>query len=506
MAVVATPVGGVSGTEPRDDGGHSEMAPNRATQAPHRIVRWCHVPGSPCANMFNAAHPPYGSSITPGSAMWHYLSMANEITRRDFMNGVSIAIVGAVGFVLSRTQAAEATTPSYPPGRDGLRGSHAGSFEAAHRLRDGSPFDLSKAELRERYDLVVVGAGISGLAAAHFYRQQRPGARILILDTNDDFGGHAKRNEFVVDGQTLLGYGGTQSIDSPAHHWDVVAKGLLKDLGIEVRRFDKAFDDKFYTRWNLSRGVFFKKEVFGVGRLVRRPFGTWQEADEDPRDSEALRAYLEQFPLGAAARAQLFEMIWSDCDVLSGKTARQRISVLEHLSYRDFLKQYWQADDEVLKFLQTRTHDLWAVGIDAVPASETLASPGLKAQRAALGAEPEEPYIYHFPDGNASIARMLVRRLIPSIAPGNSMEDIVLAPFAYAQLDRPEHPVRIRLNSTAVDVRNVDRGVEVAYVRGGEVTRVAAAGCVLACYQAMIPYIVSEAGDEQRAPLHDNVR
>jgi spermidine dehydrogenase len=438
--------------------------------------------------------------------------MSTGITRRDFMNGIAIAVAGAAGVGLSPARAAggpaegAGAAPIYPPGLDGLRGSHAGSFEAAHRLRDGSPFDISKAALRERHDLVVVGAGISGLAAAHFYGQRRPGARILILDTNDDFGGHAKRNEFVVDGQTLLSYGGTQSIDSPAHHWDGVAKALLKDLGIEVRRFDKAFDGEFYARWNLGRGVFFKKEVFGVDRLVRRPFGTWQEADEDPRDSQALRAYLEQFPLGAAARAKLFEMIWSDRDVLSGKTARQRLGVLEHVSYRDFLKQYWQADDEVLKFLQTRTHDLWAVGIDAVPASETLASPGLKAQRAALGAEPEEPYIYHFPDGNASIARMLVRRLIPSIAPGNSMEDIVLAPFMYPQLDRPEHPVRIRLNSTAVDVRNVDRGVEVAYVSGGEVTRVAAAGCVLACYQAMIPYIAPEAGDEQRAALHDNVR
>jgi spermidine dehydrogenase len=262
----------------------------------------------------------------------------------------------------------------------------------------------------------------------------------------------------------------------------------------------------FYARWNLNQSVFFKKEVFGVDRLVRRPFGTWQELDEDPRDSQALRAYLDQFPLGQKARAQLFEMVWSDRDVLSGKTRRQRLDVLEHTSYRDFLKEYWDADDEVLKYLQTRTHELWAVGIDAVPASETLTLPGLKAQRAALRVEPEEPYIYHFPDGNASIARMLVRKLIPGIAPGDTMEDIVLARFDYAQIDRPEHPVRIRLNSTAVDVRNVAQGVEVAYVNRGKVARVAAEYCVLACYHAMIPYIAPEAGAEQRTALHDNVR
>jgi spermidine dehydrogenase len=428
--------------------------------------------------------------------------MTAGITRRDFINGIAVAVAGAAGIDLSRAEA----LPLYPPGRDGLRGSHVGSFEAAHRLRDGARFDISQAPVAEHYDLAVVGAGLSGLAAAHFYRQRRPNARILLLDTNDDFGGHAKRNEFVVDGQTLLGYGGTQSIDGPAHNWDGVAKSLLKDLGVDVQRFNKAFDQEFYARWNLNHGVFFKKEVFGVDRLVRRPFGTWQEVDETPHDSEALRSYLDQLPLGDKARRQLFDMIWSDRDVLPGKTQHQRLAILEHLSYRDFLKQYWQVDDEVLKYLQTRTHDLWAVGIDAVPASETLGMPGLKAQRAALSAGQEEPYIYHFPDGNASIARLLVRRLIPGIAPGSTMEDIVLARFDYGQIDRAEHPVRIRLNSTVVDVRNVDRGVEVAYVNGGNVVRVAAADCVLACYHAMIPYIASETEAGQRAALHDNVR
>ena len=436
------------------------------------------------------------------------------------MNGVAIAVTGAAGLGFSGARAADPATaadppiaagpataaaPLYPPGRDGLRGSHAGSFEAAHRLRDGSPFDITQAALTEHHDLVVVGAGISGLAAAFFYRQRRPDARVLILDTNDDFGGHAKRNEFVVDGQMLLGYGGTQSIDGPAR-WSGVAKGLLKDLGVDVNRFKRAFDQDFYARWNLSHSVFFKSEVFGVDRLVRWPFGTWQELDENPPDGASLQAYLGQFPLGERARAQLYEMIESDRDVLRGKTPQQRRAILEHLSYRDFLKQYWDADDEVLKFLQTRTHELWAVGIDAVPASETPTLPGLKAQRAALAAQPEEPYIYHFPDGNASIARLLVRKLIPAIAPGDSMEDIVLARFDYSQLDRAEHPVRIRLNSTAVDVRNAARGVELAYVTGGNAARVGARDCVLACYHAMIPYIAPETGAAQRTALHDNVR
>jgi spermidine dehydrogenase len=438
--------------------------------------------------------------------------MTNGITRRDFMNGVAMTIVGTYGLERAGATPSAATdgaTPAYPPAQSGLRGSHVGSFEAAHRLRDGVPFDLTGAVINEHYDLVVVGGGISGLASAYFYQQRRPNARILILDTNDDFGGHAKRNEFRVDGKILIGYGGTQSIDSPKRKWDRVARDLLKDLGIDVKRFNVDFDQEFYSRWALQHAVFFKKEVFGSDRLVRRPFGAWGEFDENPTDESSLRHYLDQMPISDRARAQLFEMYWSDRDVLAGHTAAQRREILEHTSYSDFLRRYWNADDDVVKFLQTRTHELWATGIDAVPASETMSYPGLKAQRAALagqGDDEEEPYIYHFPDGNASIARLLVRKMIPSIAPGHTMDDIVLAPFDYSTLDRPGQAVRIRLNSTAVDVRNVARGVEIAYVNGSSVFRVAARDCILACYHAMIPYIAPETSEIQRTALHANVR
>jgi len=435
--------------------------------------------------------------------------MTQGITRRDFMNGVALAIVGS-GSLEPAGAAPSAAAPGpagiYPPTLTGLRGSHIGSFETAHRLRDGAPFDLSGAQVSEHYDLVVVGGGISGLASAYFYRQRRPDARILILDTNDDFGGHAKRNEFYVDGKLVIGYGGTQSIDSPKHQWGRVARDLLKDLAIDIERFDSAFDQEFYSRWGLQHAVFFKREVFGTDRLVRRPFGAWGEFNENAADENSLREYLAQMPISERARAQLFEMCWSDRDVLAGHGAAQRREILEHTSYRDFLRRYWNADDDVLKFLQTRTHDLWAIGIDAVPASETLNLPGLKAQRASFAAEQPEPYIYHFPDGNASIARMLVRKLIPGVAPGRTMDDIVLARFDYTQLDRPDQPARIRLNSTVVEARNVAHGVEAAYVTGGNVFRVAARHCILACYQAMIPYIAPETTEIQRMALHQNVR
>lgn len=431
--------------------------------------------------------------------------MPNTITRRDFLNGVALTLVGS-----SSIRSALANQPAiYPPRLTGLRGSHPGSFEVSHALRDGATFDLAAAAISEQFDLVVIGGGISGLASAHYYRQRNSSARILILETNDDFGGHAKRNEFQVDGRTLLAYGGTESMEAPVHKWSPVAHGLLRDIGVDLKRFNTAFDEHFFSRWDLQRATFFKKEAFGQDRLVRRPFGGWNDADEAPETESSLRAYLEQMPLSAPARDTLFEMIWSDRDVLAGKSVAERQWIIEHTSYRDFIVRHWHANDEVVKFLQTRSHDEWAVGIDAVPPSIALTMPGLKAQLAVLGmkyADIPEPYIHHFPDGNASIARLLVRGLIAGAAPGKTMDDIVLARMDYDALDRPGQAVRIRLNSTAVDVRNVGSGVEIAYVKEGQLSRLASRDCVMACYQAVMPYIAPEIGAEQRAALHENVR
>ena len=98
----------------------------------------------------------------------------------------------------------------------------------------GANFPVDGLPIEETYDLVVVGGGISGLAAAWFYRRAKPSARILILDNHDDFGGHAKRNEFTLDGRRIIGYGGSQSLQSPNALYSPVAKGLLRDLGVDI--------------------------------------------------------------------------------------------------------------------------------------------------------------------------------------------------------------------------------------------------------------------------------
>ncbi|MFW2851938.1 NAD(P)-binding protein [Sphingomonas sp. TX0543] len=435
--------------------------------------------------------------------------MSDGIVRRDFLNGVAIAITGAATGC-TRHSASSAAAP-YPPAKTGLRGSHPGSFETAHRVRDGERFELDPMPVSERYDLVVVGAGISGLAAAFFHHRARPNDRILVLDTNDDFGGHAKRNEFDVDGRKLLGYGGTQSIESPRSTYSPVAAGLLRELGVDITRFDTAFDRKFYRNAGLRTATFFARERYGEDRLVLGPppeaygAGDPEMAAAQP---EALRPVLDHYPLPPESKARVIAIETSGRDPLAGKSDAEKRRIIRSTSYADFLRRYWDADDLVLSVYRQRLLGIWVSSLEGVSAASAFNTglPGGQGLKLDAHETNEEPYIYHFPDGNASIARMLVRRLIPGIAPGTTMTDIVTAPFDYLALDRPANPVRIRLSSTAVRVRNRAGRVDVGYMRAGKLARVEAKACVLACYNMMIPYILDDVPEAQRAALAMNVK
>jgi spermidine dehydrogenase len=439
------------------------------------------------------------------------LGMDSNVTRRDFLNGVGITVgaslLGADPFLLETfgvpdaSFAPEKDANYYPPAKTGLRGSHVGSFEVAHALRDGKQWPDAEDE-KESYDLIVVGGGISGLAAAYFYRKSFGSKeKILILDNHDDFGGHAKRNEFRAANRLLLGYGGTQSIEAPGHY-SAEAIGLLKEIGIDVQRFYKYFDQNLYKSMNLQRGTFFDKETFGVDKLV--PGAGVHSTPEA----------VTQIPIEEAARKDLLRLENDAIDYLPDLSPEQKRVKLAKTSYKDFLLQSAEVHPDLTKLFQTAPHGLYGVGIDAVSADTCrgMGYPGFKGLPAALREHGErEPYIFHFPDGNASIARLLVRSLVPGSAPGSTMEDIVTAKMNYANLDDPASSVRIRLNSTAI--RAVHKGdpasskeVEVTYVRGGKAYRVRAGQCVLACYNMVIPYLCREMPAEQKDALAYGVK
>jgi spermidine dehydrogenase len=424
------------------------------------------------------------------------LGMNTDISRRDFLNGV-MATIGATFLPTSAYTGdigAQDLAGYYPPARTGLRGSHPGSFESAHQTVRGETWKAT--DTGEKYDLVVVGGGISGLSAAYFYRQAAgDDARVLILDNHDDFGGHAKRNEFTINDRLMIGYGGTMSLESPGGY-PAVAKKLIRELGVDTQRFYTAYDQDLYNSLGLQGGVFFDKETFGADYLA---VGDLSQP-----------SVLESAPMSEEGKAQLARLFADDRDYLKGMSAADRLALLNDIDYLTYLEKYAGVNDEVLRFAQSLPRSLWAIGSDALPAAAAWSGghPGFAGMDLGFEAyqgDDDEPFIFHFPDGNASIARLLVRRMIPAVASGDDMEDIVTARFDYAKLDDPDSSVRIRLNSTAVRVRHVgdemQGDVRVTYVRDGEARSVSAGKVVMAGYHAMIPHLCPEMPLPQREAL-----
>ncbi|MCC7040137.1 MAG: NAD(P)-binding protein [Burkholderiales bacterium] len=436
----------------------------------------------------------------------------DAVTRRDFLNGIALAIVAGVapGMLFAPRRAAAAS----PPAATGFQGSAPGSYEVAHDLRDGKRYDLDRVAVSERVDLVVVGAGISGLAAATYWRRRRPQARILILDNHADFGGHARRNEFHVDGRLLLGYGGSESLQSPTTLWSDEAKAFIADLGVDPARFESAFERTLYPSLGLSRGVFFMREAFGVDRLVTGD-PLRMVADDiapDAMNARSVQDFVGDFPLPEASRAKLIDVFVSTRDPLAGKTTAQKEAYLDRISYRDWLMRHWGLDATTADVFYGRPLDFFAVATDAISAREAFDTgyPGFLGvgieRDADAMKEMDEPYIHHFPDGNASLARLMVRKLIPGVAPGSTMDDIVTAAFAYDRLDPPGGRTRLRLGSTVVAVRNRGGAVDVGYVRDGDFVRVRAAKVIAAGYHMMVPYMMPTLPERQRDALAANVK
>ena len=438
----------------------------------------------------------------------------SEITRRDFINGALMAAGSSMLPFEATGQAAMATLdPSnYPPARTGLRGSHPGSYDHAHSRAWGGRSDWGPTtKLPETYDLVVVGGGLSGLAAAYFYQQKHGrDKKVLILDNHDDFGGHAKRNEHTIDGTTCITYGGSQTLVEPNQAHRIVLN-LLEDIGVDLGRFKTAYDTGFFKRNNLGAVTYFNKAVFGEDKVVRHPYCNY------PNYVEGLQATklsneeaAKQAPLSARGKEQLLRVLNGGLHTLKVPKGKLRNYINTH-SYFDYLKDPLGVDDPGV--LRMARHS----GLDWASTGTDLMSIGAAKSCGALGFAPvavydeDNPYVHHFPDGNAGVARALVKKLSPDVARGKNAEELILARFNYAELDKPGNAVRIRLNSTVVNVKHGgDPGnssdVFVNYINGNKSHQVKAKGVVMACYNMIIPHIVSGLPEKQAAALKLQVK
>ena len=446
------------------------------------------------------------------------LGMNRPITRRDLLHGVA----GLTAATLFPNAAAgwgeKSDVPKgydlidamyYPPKRSGLRGNHNGSFDVSHGLARKGQTDWGPVQSASNrvYDLVVVGGGISGLSAAYFYRKKYPKSTILILDNHDDFGGHAKRNEFDIGGETLIGYGGAQTMQEPSDYSPIV-KQLLGELGVNLKVFDTAYDQDFFKKNKLRAAIHFNSEYWGERKTVSYDLGIFDDYIPVLSSKLSDKQAVDQMPISAAAKKQFLRLLTTKEDQMPHIKGDDKWEYLYRISYQDFLTKHLKiTESDVFKVLQDLSIDS-GVGIDSVNTISAMSYGGLPGW-AATGLpqqESDEAYIHHFPDGNASIARQLVRHLIPEVARGKSMESLINARFDYSKLDRAESSIQVRLNSTVTNVKNTQtesgkQQVIVSYVQNDQAYEVTAEGSILACNSSMIPYLCPEMPETQREAL-----
>ncbi|MBB2199133.1 FAD-dependent oxidoreductase [Gluconacetobacter sp. 1c LMG 22058] len=414
-----------------------------------------------------------------------------------------------------RSDARAERASNYPPSLTGMRGSgYERAYCAGHALRNGAlGGSLPQAgQVDQIYDLVIVGGGISGLSAAWFYRRKHGrDAKILVLDNHDDFGGHAKRNEFTHDGDTRLANGGTFNLYSP----QTEAQKLIFDVcGIDVEKLaETTVTRRFYESLGMGQTVFFDRKTFGRDTLLKDPaswtdFTFLYDPTTPPDASTRWSAFLRDAPLPERVKKDIFRLYHDRKDYLPGLSTNEKVQKLALMSYRDYLIEVVGCDPMVCTYLRDRSFGSGR-GLDATTALAAFQRFGLPGfdgldlpqvrPHGKGGAE------YHFPEGNATIPRMIVRDLVPNALNCNGLSDALVRRVRYDVLDREDNAVRIRLNATAVNVRNEAGGVAVTYIRDGGLFQVRARSCILACWFHVIPYLCPDMPAEQRDALHYNV-
>jgi spermidine dehydrogenase len=400
------------------------------------------------------------------------------ITRRDFLNGVLLAGAGVL-------VPGQAPTLSPADAFDGYGGvgdyRHANGntwdvLSAGHAMRDGA-FErrlASAIDTGETYDLVAVGGGISGLAAAIFFQKYK-GGRALVIDNHALFGGEAKRNEFLVDGQRLVAHQGSAIFLVPG-------KGGYTDRFYEMIGMDRsAFT---YQTWSgsspempLSHSPYDTPRNYGFyfGPAFGQRPGVWVM---DP-----WRRLLEGAPVSDTVKAELLRWGTNRVDVPGPKTEGDAISrQLDAITLEAHLMARYNISRETVRtFLSPIEGGGYGLGPDVLSAYCNYA---IENQFPEDGDDTLGDQM--FPDGNGGFARLMVKTLIPDAFPGPRTVDAVWQNrVSFRALDRAGQPTRIRLKSTVVRVEHAGDPanaphVVVTYVKGDRLYKVMARAVVMA--------------------------
>jgi spermidine dehydrogenase len=446
------------------------------------------------------------------------LGMDENITRRDFLNSSLLASGGALLAPLAPAELLRGRGSKFPPlatlarsaapasddwaGYGGVgdyanaNGNTTTVLEAGHQIRDGAFDSLPAGEIdtEETYDCVVVGGGISGLAAALTFRQLAAGRSCLVIDNHPIFGGEAKRNEFLVDGHRLFAHQGSALFPIP-FPYSLIAR-FYDSIGLTAPRLE-------YQKWKgpepeiaLARTPYLGSAPYGFyfGAKFGTPQGIWLS---DPWGKK-----LEGAPIDGQTRTELLKYQTADVPEQRPRFAGDAISRrLDAMTLEDYLIERYGIRRETLRRFSFDEGGAYGLGADALSAYTEYAGditlPALDIS--------EETGVQMFPDGNSGIARLIVKTLIPeSIGGERSLENISRNNVDFAALDRVGAAMRIRLNSTAVWVKHEgDRAksnfVTIVYTRAGKSYRVKARSVVMAGGSWTTKNVVRDLPAEQRA-------
>jgi spermidine dehydrogenase len=416
------------------------------------------------------------------------LGTEQGITRRDFLNATLLA---SGSLLLNPVSPADLLAAKPRPKEDdwtgyggigdyaNSNGNPLGVLEAGHQIRDGlfESLPATVFDTGETYDCVVVGGGISGLAAALiFQRQAGNGKTCLVLDNHPIFGGEAKRNEFLVGGHRLIAHQGSAFFPVPYPH-SFIAR-FYESIGLKTPRLE-------YQKWGssepeiqVSRTPYLGSAPSATyfGPKFGQPRGLWLT---DPWGTQT-----EKAPIPTKAREELKKFQSAgDSDAHAPQYAGDAISrQLDSVTLEDYMMGRHGISRETIRtFLSPGEGGGYGLGPDALSGFTAYAADMLHPLDIS-----DETGTQMFPDGNGGIARLITKTLIPeSIAGDHSLEDVCRNAVNFAALDRAGAAARIRLDSTAVWVKHdgdsaKSASVSIAYTRGGKTYRVKARSVVMA--------------------------
>jgi|GEM_PF-1143350 spermidine dehydrogenase len=426
------------------------------------------------------------------------LSNSPDATGGDFGN--TTAPDAGADTVHVGSDSAPSTTP--PPScmkaglETGIRGNTNASIEVAHKFRSGAfntpPIPTPGAE-ESIYDLVVVGAGVAGIASAIYFLDAQPNARVLLLDNHDEFGGHARRNTFEVDGNTLIACGGTLEVESYSYS-STESRALFDRLGLNINTLQSYFDSSRYAQYDLTAGFLADQQSHQVDHAWAKRM--W--ATEWP-------AFFSQLNLPPAVASDLAAL----CSVNTEPAGMNDVA-LASISMREYIEGRLGLSAEATRFADIFALDYFGVGCDTLTANAAMQyGPGFDWAGASWSPSADQAYdVMHtnrYPDGFHTIVRKMLALIKPeAFSRQGTLEDLFLADICPHKYDRPNDQVKLRLNSTAVHIAHngapaTASDVDVYYLHNGQNRRAKARQVIMAGGSFMAKHILRDIPNETKA-------